>query len=375
MRHLAGVLADCGYAAVVFSSEGAMRWLTGLKHQLGDIAPGAASPVQALVQVSSTDSFKITVVSKTFEMPRLKDEIPSVFKLFPGIEFNFSETVPPLTASTATADSKDYLAVMDRIVRPLPGGLEGSSFKKLEWLSGTAMQALGETAGQLREGMNGLMVRGLLLDNLAARGVDANLVLIALAGQELHLHPIASAQYRVRPEKWMKLVVGARYAEHIVSQSLMVKLGGSVSDREADVYRALQQAAVEYADLYRESVRESDIYAGMVERFKMIENDTGLSGFAQSATLHHPGGGTSPLGNRDRMIDPAGTRRLESWTQFAINPVDTLLGFKVELQGIVRPDGVAPLILDMSQLAPALSFRKVTSSNGTTALLPDLMVI
>jgi hypothetical protein len=372
---LAEVLSENKYDAVVFSSEGSMRWLTGLKHQLGDIAPSAPSPVQALVHGTDSGRAKIIFVSKPFEMPRLKDEIPRIFNLLPEVQYGFAEQMLPLTERTLTADDADYPAVMDRVVRPLPGGTDGDSYEKLQWLSRTSMRVLGETARQFKEGMDGLTVRGMVLNNLARHGIDANLVLIALAGQETHLHPIASAQYRIQKGWWIKLVIGARYAEHIVSQTLMVKPGGKISERETEVYHALQQAALEVADLYREGAPESDIYQGMIDRFEQVEKESGLKGFAKSATLHHPGGGTSPLGNRDRMIDPSGTRVCEPWTQFAINPVDALLGLKVELQGVIQPDGAPPLILDLHSEAPDIPFRKMISRGGTEAVLPELFIV
>lgn len=374
--HLAGVLSAAGCDAVVLSSEGALRWLTGMKHQLGDIAPFAPSPVQALIKLQRESLFEITIISKPFEMPRLKDEIPAVFGAVDEVTFNFCEQLPELTKHTLSPEAADYAQWVDAIVRPLPGGLEGESYRRLDRLSRNSMRALAETASQLDEGMNGLNVRGLVLNNLAKHGIDANLVLVALNGQEAHLHPIASAQYQIKRECWMKLVVGARCAEHIVSQSLMVKLGGSISEPEAKVYRALQQASVDYADLYREGVRESDIYADMIECFRQVERESDLPGFARSAMLHHPGGGTSPLGNRDRMLNPDGMLTCEPWTQFAINPVDALRSFKVELQGVIVPGGKPPLILDMhSDAQELLPFRTVVSRGGTQAVLPDLLIV
>jgi hypothetical protein len=375
LTHLSTVLSKGGYDAVLLNSEGALRWLTGIKHQLIEIAPIAVSPVQAMVRICSGGGFQITFVSKPYELPRLRDEIPVVFQAVPEVQVSFSQTVPVCCGALLTSEKDEYAAVLDRIVRPVLGGLTGNSFSKVSWLSKTSMQALGSTARQLKCGMRGLEVRGLLLHELARRGVDANLVLIALSGQEKHLHPVASDCYKVEPGRWMKLVAGARYAEHIVSQTLMVNCGGTVTAKEQSVYCALQQAALEYADLYRQGAVEFRMHSEMQERFKLVGERAGLAGFAGSAVLHHPGGGTSPLGNRDRMIDPSGNRTFDAWTQFAINPVDALLGMKVELQGLVMPDVAAPMIFDMGLADAGVPFRTVTASGGTSAVLPDLMVI
>jgi Metallopeptidase family M24 len=375
LSHLVKILAKWQYNSIVFNSEGAMRWLTGIKHQLGDIAPSAISPVNVLIHVDNNKGIKISIAAKEFEMSRLKSEIPQLFNAVKGLKYEFCQSLPTPAYNSLQADNSNYQLVIDQIIRPLLGGFSGSQYKKLNKLSNVTMKVLTETARQLYPGMNGMEARGLLLYNLGRHNIDANLTLIALSGQEFYLHPIASANYVVEKGKWLKLVVGSRFAEHIVSQSLMVKLGGRVSEYEQTVYHALQDAAIEYADCYRVGAIEHGVYAEIIERFQKVEHKYGLKGFAKSATLHHLGGGTSPLGNRDQMLDPVGNKILSPWTQFAINPVDTLAGFKVELQGIIQPKKKPPFILKMSEFTNGLNFRKVTAEGGTTAKLPELLII
>jgi len=375
LNHLGDILRERNYDAVLFRCEGAMRWLTGIKHQVGDIAPSAASPVNALVRIDAHGGFVLSLISSRFERPRLIDQVPAVFAAVPEVKIDFLDAAPQLPETALVPEGKEYQEIIDLIVRPVLGGLAGHSYRKLAWLTQATMGVLAETAHQLRPGENGLEVRTRLLHNLSRYGIDANLVLIGLAGQEQHLHPIASADYRVEPDRWLKLVVGSRFAEHIVSQSLMVKLGGRVTEQEQAIYHALQDATVEYADCYRTGAAERDIFAEMTSRFQKIGNQYHLKGFAASAMLHHPGGGTSPLGSRDRMLDPVGARTLAPWTQFAINPVDVLAGFKTELQGIVQPDGRPPLVPQMSGCASGLTFRKVAAEGGTTAELPELLIV
>jgi len=375
MQHLVDVLSEWQYNAVVFQSEGAMRWLTGIKHQLRDIAPSTVSPVNALIQVVGNSKIKISIAAKIFEMPRLKSEIIQLFAAVPEIEYELCEALPIPAIHTLQPDDPDYQFVIDRIIRPLLGDFTGNPYKKLRWLSNMTTKILVETAGQLYPDMNGMEAKGLLYYNFAKHNIDTNLILIALEGQELHLHPIASTAYVVGKNKWLKLVVGSRFAEHIVSQSLMVKLGGRISQYEQTVHYALQDAATEYADCYLDGAIECKVYTEMLERFRKIENRYNLKGFAESATLHHPGGGTSPLDNRDQMLNPAGHRILYPWTHFAINPVDTLLGLKVELQGIIQPKNKPPFILPMSEYTDNISFRETVAEGGTKAKLPELLVI
>ncbi|MFZ2655492.1 MAG: M24 family metallopeptidase [Victivallales bacterium] len=376
LRRIEDVLNAGRYRGIVIKSEGAMRWLTGLKHQLGDISPSAISPVNALVVVRGNGQYGIKIAAKPYEIPRLDDEIPKIFNAVSGLECKIVESMPETDPGIMTPEHSGYAETIDRIVRPLVGGFSGNQYKKLDWLSNMSMKVLAETARQLKPDMDGLSVRGLLSLNLLKHGIDSNLVLVALKGQEKHLHPIASSAYRVERDSWMKLVVGARYSEHIVSQSIMVKIGKPPTKSENTLYMALQDAAVEYADCYRSGASESEIYSEMTARFQNVEDIYGLKGFSASALLHHPGGGTSPLGNRDRMLSPTGGRIFEPWTSFAINPVDSIEGFKVEMQGVVQPDDKPPSILDIAKFANELvGFRKVRSSGGTVAELPDLLTI
>ncbi len=376
LSHLGGILDRYGYNAIVLNTEGAMRWLTGIKHQLGDIAPFSISPVNALVRFNADNSVKISFAAKSFELPRLQAEISMIFSNLASLEYELCLSLPDFNENTLLPDNQDYKDICDQIIRPLLSGFSGPQYAKLKWLSNMTMKVLVDTAKQLKPDMNGLQVRALLLKNLAEENIDANLVLICLDGQQSHLHPIASANYFVKKDKWLKLVVGSRFSEHIVSQSLMVKLGGKVTEYEQRVYNALQDSAVEYADCYREGKQESEIYKEMIDRFAWVAGQYDLKEFSKSAKLHHPGGGTSPLGNRDRMLDPKSCRKLDQWTQFAINPVDILQGFKVELQGIILPGDKPPFILDMSEYCKdTINFREVVSQGGTVAKLPELLIV
>jgi hypothetical protein len=377
LHHMEAVLRANKYDSLMIKSEGAMRWLTGMRHQVGDISPGFDSPAKAVIRFRHDESIKISIISSPYEMPRLKDMIPPLFEGLDEIDYEFLTETRALEAKALSPEKKDYATLIDSIVRPLLGGFEGNQYRKLDWLSNATMRILADTAYELIPGMDGQAVRGLLIANLARAGIEANVILIALTGQEKHLHPIPSSLNKVVKDSWIKLVAGTRYSEHIVSESLMVKIGGSVSELESLIYAALQDASVEYADCYRENSLEKDIHRKMRKRFSMIEKKYDLKGFGESAVLHHPGGGTSPLGNRDWMLKPEGKRKFEAWTQFAINPVDCLANFKVELQGIIQSSGQAPRILDMNKyISPEkLSFREVKTETGITTYLPNPLAI
>jgi len=373
LDHLRAVLERRNVAAILLRSEGSLRWLTGTRHQIMDIAPDADSPVNALVRLRH-GSIEVTFLTTRIEMPRICDQLPEIFHGIPEVSIDFRESISPTPDGTLLCGQDGYQEVVSEIVRPILGGLQGNQVRKLEWLYAMTVAVITETGLGLRAGMHGAEVRGQVFHSLASRDVESNLILVALIGQEKHLHSLYSSRYLTERGCWVKLVVGGRYAEIIVSTTAMIRIGSPPSRAEARVYAALQRACVEYADLYREGKSEAEIFTGVGERFKEVENDTGLKGFHRSAYLHHLGGPTSPLGNRDYIIDPQGSRRMFPWMQFAINPCETFYDTKVELQGIVMPEGT-PHMLDGSRFVPKNLglFTEIRARGGTAAMVANIV--
>ena len=372
LGHLRAVIERRGFDTILLGCEGAIRWLTGTRHQIVDIAPDAGSPVRALVRLGP-GAVEVTFLTTRIEMPRIKDQLPEVFRGVPGVSVDFRESLP-LPEDALLPGGAGYEEALAEIVRPLLGGREGNQLRKLEWLHAMTAAVLAETALRLKAGMNGSEVRGMVFGGLASRDVECNLIMVALAGQEKHFHPLYSSRYRAEPGGWVKLVTGTRYAELIVSATVMAKITSSPSKEEARVYAALQRGAVEYADLYRNGMSESDIHREVGERFMTIERETGLMGFQRSAYFHHLGGPTSPMGNRDYLLEAGGTHRMFPWMQFSINPCDVLQYTKVELQGIVMPEG-APLVLDGSRFVPQDLglFSEIRARGGTVAMVANVI--
>jgi hypothetical protein len=373
LGHLRSVLQRANRSAILLSREGAMRWLTGTRHQITDIAPDANSPVSALVHLDP-GAAEITFITTRIEMPRVRDQLPEVFRNVPDVTIDFRESLPPLPDEALIPGHPGYEEVHSEIVSPLVGGFEGHQLRKLEWLYAMTQAVLTETALDLVPGMNGAEVRGELFRNLAEQDIECNLILVALAGQERHFHPLYNSRYHTERGCWVKLVAGTRFAELIASTTAMVKIASSPTKEEARVYAALQRGAVEYADLYRSGSKESEIYAEVGKRFAMIESETGLKGFQPSAYFHHMGGPTSPMGNRDYLLEAGGGHTLHPWIQFAINPCDVLQYTKVELQGIIMPEG-PPRMLDGSIFVPSVLglFSEVRAGERTIARVANVV--
>lgn len=374
LAHLRNILDQSGRRSILLVQEGALRWLTGMRHQVIDIAPDAKSPVSVLVMIKGS-GLALTFQASWTEMARLKARIPDVFAGAGDCELDFQESMPALEEECLKPGDGNYADVVGAILRPLLGGLEGNPFAKLKWLHAHAHAALAEAANTIAVGMDGEEARAVVLRSLADRRIETNLILLSVKGQETHLHPQYDRGCRIEKGCDVKLVTGARFAEIIVSASLMVRFQKQPDEKQALAYRALQAGALEYADCYRSGALEGDIYEEVGKRFMRVEKEFGLPGFARSAYAHHLGGPTSPLGNRDYIVEKAGTRRMFPWMQFAINPVEVLYNTKIELQGIVPPDG-APLILDGSLQVPPdqLGFTRLTASGGATAMVANIVL-
>lgn len=374
LDHLHRILKDGKKTGILLAGEGAVRWLTGMRHQIIDITPDADSPVQALVLCTGSGT-EITFLTTRIEMPRIKDQLPPVFKGIRGVRIRFAESCPKVPASVLLPGGAGYADTLGAVVRPLLGGARDNPCRKLVWLAGMTTALLADVAHRIEPGMDGAQVRGVLFKRFADEAVESNLFLVALKGQEAHFHPLYDEQYRVTKNTWIKLVAGARYADQIVSATVMVNIGGRIPAKMQASYAALQDGVVAYADLYRNGVAEKDIYPEVGKRFRKIEKRYGLKGWAKSAYAHHMGGPTSPLGNRDYILEKDGTRTMFPGMQFAINPVEVLCGTKVELQGVVTEDG-APEMLDYSMYTPEslLTFREVEAEGGTVCKVPNLIL-
>ncbi len=373
LEHLKSVLRAEKKSGIVFNQEGSMRWLTGLRHQIIDLNPADVSPVNALCEVKG-NSVTVTFVTAPFEMDRIKDQVPGVFKGVKNVSLKYSNVMPKVGKDVVTPGSVYCNTVTGKIVRPLIGGLKGNQYKKYDWVANMMNALVVKTAYELEPGMNGTQVRAMMFKNFADYGVETNMLLVALKGQGNHLHPLYDDRYKVGNNCWLKLVSAGRLGDVIVSETLMVKFG-KVSKKEAAAYAALQDATVEYADLYRNGVNEKQLYAECGKRFNKIALRYGLKGFGKSAYLHHLGGPTSPLGNRDYCLNSSSKADCFAGMSFAINPVENIFGTKVELQGIVQEEG-APHMLDISKFTdPKLhAFRTVEAENGTVCKVPELLV-
>lgn len=373
LTHLKAILKSKKKASIYLTQEGAMRWLTGVRHQITDIGPNATSPVAALCTVKG-NNYELTFVTSPFETPRIKDELPPVFKANKEVKIKFALAAPKMGASVIKPEDSIYAETVGLICRPLIGDQKGNQFKKYTWVASMQTAAIAKSAYEIEPGMNGVQVRQIMMNNMVDLGLETNMLLVALKKQENHLHPLYNDKYKITTNSMLKLVSAGRLGDVIVSATQMVRFGKVTKKEEAN-YAALQQAVVEYADLYRNGANEHDIYLECGKRFKKIERDFGLKGFGKSAYLHHLGGPTSPMGNRDYCLNKTSSNTCFAGMSFAINPVDCLTGTKVEVQGIVNAEG-APTMLDYSLYTPEdmLTFSEVTASGGTVAKISNIIV-
>jgi len=351
LSHLKRVIHANGYDAIYLESEGAMRWLTGYRHQVVDIAPQARTTVQAVVQVAP--EYNITFFSDPWEANRVHDILAAgiwnecnISAGYGGAEPDFSS--PRLLSSQV---DKRYAELERSIISVLAEGLEGNQWDKLQWLVAESRKTLIELSTRLTEGMTGWDLRTELYHAYHERHIELNLVMLGLSGMQNHLHPVVMDDSRVENESIVKLVIGARYFDMFHSASQLVKIGGAPTRREVTVHRALQEASLRYANQYRVGNDEAQLYESLGSIFAEVAKEYDLKGFEKSAYLHHAGGPLGPSGNRVFVVSRHGKRELIAHEQFAVNPVDTLEFLKFELQGVVLPEG-APALIDEFSWCP-----------------------
>ncbi len=372
LSHLKEVLKSKKKTGIILTQEGSLRWLTGVRQQITDIAANDISPINALCVVKG-NRYEITFITTPYEMPRIQDELPPVFKTNKEVKIKFATKLPKLGAGIIKPEDKIFAEIVDALCRPLIGDQKGNQYKKYVWVAAMQTAAIAKSAYEIAPGMNGVQVRQIMMNNMIDMGLETNMLLVALKKQENHLHPLYNDKYKIAANGMLKLVSAGRLGDVIVSATQMVRFG-KITKKEAANYAALQQAVIEYADLYRNGANEHDIYVECGKRFKQVAKDFGLKGFEKSAYLHHMGGPTSPLGNRDYTLDNTSSNTCFAGMSFAINPVDCLTGTKAEVQGIVNAEG-APTMLDYSLYTPEdmLTFTEITASGGTVAKVPDII--
>lgn len=331
--------------AMYLCSEGAMRWLTGKRHQVVDINANAPTTVQAVVD-AGTPQPSIVLYSDPWESARVHDIIESGPWNGCGIKATYGGPVCDFSNPKLISPKWENYAEIERyIVSPLAEGLHGNQRDKLEWLASESRQALISIAKAVRIGMTGWELRTLVYQAYHERHIELNLVMLGLSGMKRHLHPVIEDDSVVEQGAVIKIAIGARYFDMFHSATQLVKINSDPTDRELKIHRALQEATLSYADQFRNEAIENDIHSSLGPIFKDIATKHDLPGFEHSAYLHHAGGPLSPLGNRDFVIGPEGNRPIIAHAQFSVNPVDALEYLKFELQGIVRPEG-PPVILD-----------------------------
>lgn len=346
INHLKQVLATHGYDRMLLQTEGSMRWLTGLRHQVVDINPNATTTVQALIDTRSSMP-EIIFHSEPWEEARVRDIMKST--IFDLCDTRVSYGGPAVLESdtrTLLPNDTRYGEIEREIVSPLVQGLQGNQWEKLLWLVGESRQALMQIGSSLHSGLTGWDVRTRIFQAYHQRHLELNLVMVGLPASRTHLHPVVMDDAPVLDGSIVKLVVGARYADMFHSASQLVKIGlEPPADHEYLVHEALQAAALDYADQFQADVDEATLYESLGPIFSHTAVKYGLPGFERSAYQHHAGGPLSPLGNRDFVIGKTGWRTLLPYAQFSINPVDSLEYLKFELQGVVMPSG-PPVVLD-----------------------------
>ncbi len=345
LTHLTQVIKKYNYRAIYLESEGAMRYLTGMRHQVIDIHPSSKTTIAVIITVKD-NSYTFDFYSEPWEHNRLKDMVSR--PIFQLKEINTTiQSVESLSFDSHIIHPtmQEYKEIEREIISPLVEKLEGNQYKKLEFLISSSRSALLEVGHKVKVGMNGWLVRSLVYEAYHKKHLELNQVLVSLHGMEKHQHPMVDDESIIKKGDIIKIVTGSRYIDMLHSATQLVKIDSSVTEEEMTIYDALLRMSIEYASMFTSHTSEKELYDSLPFIAKRIEEEEAIPYFSKSAHTHHGGGPMSPLGNRDFVVSKDGKRRLFPYAQFSINPVDSIMNFKCELQGIVIPHEL-PLILD-----------------------------
>lgn len=339
IKHLKEFIEPLKYKSLYLESEGALRWLTGYRHQVIDIESSAPTTLQAVVNPFSKT---LTFFSDRWEEARIRSIMAKGIWNECGFKSEYQQKGDFLEKNSPLIPNEEQLR---SIVSPLAEGFDGNQWRKLQWLINESRQALITVGGQLRSGQTGWDVRTMIYNEYSRRHIELNLVMVALGGMEDHLHPVVDDDSLVTPKSVVKLVVGARYYDMFHSASQLVVIDREPTEIEKKVHHALVEATLAYADGYRAGAIESDLYRSVGPIFEKIEKKYHLLGFHKGAYLHHLGGPLSPLGNRDFTLTEGQKRVILPFAQFALNPCEPIHSFKFEMQGVALKDQ-SPTILN-----------------------------
>ncbi len=342
LSHLKNIVVNHSSHAIYLESEGAMRWLTGKRHQVIDIHPSSQTTISAIISFDK-NSYSLNFYSDPWEQNRLNDFLKNPMFQSNGVK-SIQDTMDhlQLTNSIINPRMKEYREIEREIVSPL---IENNQYKKLEFLVTNSREALLEVAHKVNSGMDGWTLRSLVYESYHKRHLELNQVILALDGMSSYQHPMVEDDSVVKEGSIIKIVTGSRFFDMFHSATQLVKIDNRVTNEENYLYHALQEMAIEYAKKFIPNTSEELLYASLIPIATTIEEKYNISNFKESAHIHHAGGPLSPLGNRDFVITQNGTRKIFPYTQFSINPVDSILHLKCELQGVVIPDD-SPMILD-----------------------------
>ena len=372
LAHVKQVLINNESTAIYLHSEGALRWLTGVRHQVIDIHPCDATTLSVIIKVEK-NSYIISFYSEQWEQNRLKDIVRAPIFQLEGI----TTTIQPLNAllldqSIINPHTENYREIEREIVSPLCEGLNGNQYKKLEFLITSSREALLEIGHKLTIGMNGWNLRSLVYETYHNKHIELNQVVLSLHGMHGYQHPMVQDDSLIKKGDVIKIVTGSRYYDMIHSATQLVKIDSPVSEREHTIYEALQQMSITYASQFTTNKTEKELYASLTQIAQHIEKEYNIPHFSESAHIHHAGGPISPLGNRDFVITKNGMKKLLPYAQFSINPVDSILNLKCELQGIVIPHDL-PIILDEFSHITNKNEYMMVQYNGKDLRLPTII--
>jgi Xaa-Pro aminopeptidase len=234
--------------------------------------------------------------------------------------------------------------------------LTPEEIERYKWVGLNTGECLAEACREIEPGMTEHEIAGLLDHKIVARGMIANVTLIATDDRiRRYRHPIPSEK---KLEKYAMLVIGARRWGLVVSATRLVSFG-QVTDEIRRKHDAVARVDAEF-------IAGTTIGASIGEAFTRGQKAYATTGFADEWQLHHQGGPTGYLA-RDYRANPGIKDTVQPNQAFAWNP--SITGTKSEDTIIATEDKteIISMVADWPTIAVKLD-------DGQEMVRPDILV-
>jgi Xaa-Pro dipeptidase len=315
-RRVRDFLESLALNGLVFTTQASFAWFTcgadshvGIGTDLGSVS----------LLITSDAKY---IICDNIEAPRILDEELAgqgfEFRTYSWWESSPADEIAKLAKGPIGADtSLAGTRLLGSEIAQLRYSLTGPEVERYRWLGKASGECIAETGREIRPGMTEHEIAASLAEKLTARGVIANLILIAADERiEKYRHPIPTDR---KLDRCAMLVIGAKKWGLVVSVTRIVHFGPIPAELQRK-HEAVVTVDAELIARTRTGTPIDHIFRKGMEAYS-------CAGFPDEWKLHHQGGPTGYAG-RDYRAKPGVKDIVHPNQAFAWNP--SITGTKSE---------------------------------------------